>query len=186
VSDSDSAAGKDLKSDTQHKTIETNCSFDNPDTSLSGIQLRDPESATAVLHVTKLDGDTTYNFKSANKRQMLSVTVHPGDSYSAISIFKVAPAGSSIQSSTLQTINNFKTEKKIQLGVTKNELLKKLGDCYTVSDSTSNSITINYRLEQPQDSKTKLLERQNMPIYYATYEFRKNKLMVFEFGFEYP
>ena len=156
------------------------------DTSLSGIKLRDPKSATSVLHVTKLDGDTTYNFNSSDKKQMLSVNVHPGDPYSAISIFTVKHAANSIKSSTLPAIPNFKTEKNIQLGLTKNELQNKLGKCYTVSDSTNNSITINYRLEQPQDSKTKLLERQNMPVYYATYKFKNDKLIEFEFGFEYP
>ena len=31
-----------------------------------------------------------------------------------------------------------------------------------------------------------LLERQNMPIYYATYKFKRDKLIEYEFGFEYP
>jgi hypothetical protein len=181
-------ANKDLKQNdtTQHETIQTGCSFDNPDTSLSGIKLRDPKSSISVLGMTKLEGDTTYNFSSSDKKQVLSVTVHPGDLYSAISIFKVRYTDNSIESLTLPTIDNFKTEKDIQLGLTKKELLKKLGECFTVSDSTNNSVTINYRLEAPKDSKTKLLERQNMPIYYATYKFKSDKLVEFEFGFEYP
>ena len=65
-------------------------------------------------------------------------------------------------------------------------MVSKLGVCYTVSDSTRNVIEINYAIEDPQDSKTKLLERQNLPIYYATYKFRDDKLVEYEFGFEYP
>jgi hypothetical protein len=37
------------------------------------------------------------------------------------------------------------------------------------SDSTDKRVTISYRLESPQHSRSKLLERQNMSIYYGTY-----------------
>ena len=53
-------------------------------------------------------------------------------------------------------------------------------------DSTKNSIELNYKIEQPKDSKTKLLQNNNMPIYYATYKFKNDKLQNIEFGFEYP
>ena len=167
------------------KTVSSICIFDNPDTSLSNIKLRDVKSATTILEVTKLNGDTTYNFYSKDKKEVLGVTVHPGDYYSQISIFKVKYADKSNQG-TISKIDNFKTEKGIRLGLTKNEVVKRLGNCYSVSDSTKNSFIINYRLEDPNDSKTKLLERQNMPIYYATYKFKGDKLIEYDFGFEYP
>lgn len=78
------------------------------------------------------------------------------------------------------------TEKNIKLGLTRKEVVAILGPCYSTGDSTKKGITINYRFESPQDSRTKLLERQNMPIYYATYVFQHDKLVEFEFGFEYP
>ena len=62
-------AHKDLKQNdtTQHEIIQTGCSFDNPDTSLLGIKLRNPKSAISVLSMTKLEGDTTYHFSSSGK-----------------------------------------------------------------------------------------------------------------------
>ncbi len=171
----------------EQKKISTNaCVFDNPDTSLSNIKLRDAESATTVLKVKRLNGDTTYNFCSQDKKQLLSVTVHPGDYYSQVSIFKVKYTDQIKSKATTLSIGNFATEKLIKLGLTKKEVITRLGNCYSASDSTSKSITINYILEDPEDSRTKLLERQNMPIYYATYVFKNDKLVEFEFGFEYP
>jgi hypothetical protein len=167
------------------KTISSACIFDNPDTSLSDIKLRDAKSATIILGVTKLNGDTTYNFYSKDKKEILGVTVHPGDYYSQISIFQVKYADKSNQA-IVSKIDNFKTEKGIRLGLTKKEITARLGNCYSVTDSTKYSYVINYRLEDPNDSKTKLLERQNMPIYYATYKLKSDKLVYYEFGFEYP
>jgi hypothetical protein len=178
-------ADKDLPGKNEEKAKAT-CIFDNPDTSLSDIKLRDAESAINALKVKRLNGDTTYNFYSQNKSQLLSVTVHPGDNYSQVSIFQIKYADNSKIKAAPTTLDSLVTEKNIRLGITKNEVVSKLGNCYTTNDSTKHSVTINYRLESPQDSRTQLLERQNMPIYYATYKFKKDKLIEFEFGFEYP
>ena len=73
-------ADKELHGKNEAKEkVKATCNFDNPDTSLSDIKLRDAESATKALKVKRLNGDTTYNFYSQNKSQLLSVTVHPGD-----------------------------------------------------------------------------------------------------------
>jgi hypothetical protein len=177
---------KDLREKYEAQQKAKACTFDNPDTSLSGINLRDPKSVTAVLKVAQLNGDTTYHFHSKNNKEDLGVTVHPGDGYSQVSIFQVRYADNSKAKATPLDIEHFTTEKGIKLGLTKKEVVARLGNCFTTSDSAKNSIAINYRLESPQDSKTKLLERQNIPIYYATYKFIDNKLIKFEFGFEYP
>ena len=174
------------KYEAQQKANMPACIFDNPDTSLSNIKLRDAESATTALKVKRLNGDTTYNFYSRDKLQVLGVTVHPGDYYSQVSIFQVKYSDRSINKKTSLSIERFATEKNIRLGLPKKEVVARLGSCYTTSDSTKNAMTLNYRLESPQDSRTKLLERQNMPIYYATYKFKSDKLVAFEFGFEYP
>ncbi len=167
------------------KLKKPSCIFNNPDTSLSNIKLRDVKSATTVLKVKRLNGDTTYNFHSKDRKEVLSVTVHPGDYYSQISIFRIRYVGNLKIKAAHTSIDHFATEKDIQLGLTKNQVVSKLGNCYKTSVS-KNSTVISYRLELPQDSKTKLLERQNMPIYYATYKFKNDKLVEFEFGFEYP
>ena len=179
---------KDLreKYEAEKKTIATACVFDNPDTSISTIKLRDAESARKVLKVTRLQGDTTNYFYNRDNNEELGVTVHPGDYNSQVSIFQVKYADKSKTKRTLLPLDRFETEKGIVLGLTRQDVVERLGHCYNSIDSTTNSITINYRLESRQDSKTKLLQRQNMPIYYATYKFGNNKLVMFEFGFEYP
>ena len=130
--------------------------------------------------------NSTHVFNSIDKKQKLGLTVHPGDFYSQISIFKIAYSDNSKQN--LRQINSkeFETEKGIKLGISKREIIEKLGTCYVAKDSTKNSIELNYRLEFPNDSKTKLLTSNNMPIYYATYKLTNDKLEHIEFGFEYP
>ena len=174
------------KLEKQQKELLPSCVFDNPDTSISNIILRDANSATTVLKVNRLNSDTTYNFRTADEKEILCVTVHPGDLYSQISIFQVRYADNSKIKRPSLPINHFATEKNIKLGLTRNEVVAILGDCYALIDSTKDSITINYRLENPQDSRTNLLRRQKMPIYYGTYKFYRGKLEDFEFGFEYP
>ena len=173
--------------DTSRQTIKTaDCFFNDPDTSVSGININDPESATRILRVKRLNGDTTYRFFSKNKTEVLSVTVHPGSYYSSISIFQVAKPSEESKKSLKSTIARFRTEKGITLGLTKKDVISKLGECYTVADSTTDNIEIRYRIETPRDSKTGLLARHNMPFYYATYIFKHNILNWFEMGFEYP
>ncbi len=82
--------------------------------------------------------------------------------------------------------DTFKTEKGIKLGMSKQEVISRLRKCYVVVDSTKELIELYYRIEYPKDSKTKILESNNMPVYYATYGFWKNELKQYEFGFEYP
>ena len=121
-----------------------------------------------------------------DKKQKLGLTVHPGDYYSQVSIFTISYAGKS--KLNLQQINSkeFETEKGIKLGISKKQIIDKLGNCYVVKDSSKNSIELNYRLELPDDSKTRILKSHNMPIYYASYKLTNDKLENIEFGFEYP
>ena len=162
------------------------CGLKNPDTSVAGIKLRNEKSTVLILGKhTKLEGDSTHRFYSKNKEEVLSMTVHPGDYYSQVSIFEVSYSGKYKPKYRQTKIDSFETEKGIHLGILKEEVVNKLGKCYSSSLKKDAEI-ITYRLENPQDSKTKLLERYNMPIYYAIYNFKKEKLVKFEFGFEYP
>jgi hypothetical protein len=112
--------------------------------------------------------------------------VHPGDYFSQVSIFNISYSDNSIQNVRQIKSKEFETEKGIKLGISKGEIIEKLGTCYVVKDSTKNSIVLNYRLELPNDSKTILLKSNNMPIYYATYRLTNDRLENIEFGFESP
>lgn len=171
----------------QIELSQTPCVFSDPDSSVIGIKIRNAESTVNVIgKQTKLQGDSTYIFYSSDKKQKLGLTVHPGDYYSQVSVFSIAYSDNSKQNFRQLNSTEFETEKGIKLGIRKSEIIEKLGTCYVVKDSTENGISLHYRLELPKDSKTKLLKSNNMPIYYATYKLRNNKLENIEFGFEYP
>ena len=154
---------------------------------MSNIQLSNPLSTIALIgDKDNYYKDEKYHYCSSDCREAMTLTQHPGDGKYNISIFKVEYSRIGDHGYKRLAIDTFKTEKGIKLGMSKEHIIEKLGTCYITNDSSKNYIEINYRIESPKDSKTKLLERQNMPIYYATYKLRMNKLEVFEFGFEYP
>ncbi|WP_417940985.1 hypothetical protein [Flavobacterium sp. RS13.1] len=181
-------ADKEIREEYEkQKGKQLSCVFSEPDTSVVGIKIRNAESTLNILgKKTKLEGDSTHVFYSNDKKQKLGLTVHPGDSYSEVSIFNISYADKS--KLNLRQINSeeFKTEKGIKLGISKRQIIEKLGTCYVVKDISKNSIELNYRLELPNDSKTKILKTNNMPIYYASYKLTNDKLENIEFGFEYP
>jgi hypothetical protein len=103
-----------------------------------------------------------------------------------VSIFNISYSDNLKQNFRQISLREFETEKGIKLGISKKEIVDKLGTCYVAEDSANNNITLNYRIELPNDSKTKLLTSNNMSIYYAIYRLTNDKLKYFEFGFEYP
>lgn len=171
----------------QQELNKSKCVFIDPDTSFAGIKIRNVESTLYILgKQTKLLGDSTHVFYSSDKKQKIGLTLHPGDYYNQVSIFNISYSDNSKQNVRQISSKGFETEKGIKLGISKREIIEKLGTCYIPKDSTKNGIVLNYRLELPNDSKTKLLTRNNMPIYYATYRLKNDKLENIEFGFEYP
>ncbi len=165
----------------------SNCNFVDPDTSICGMTLRNSTSADKILGVDNItDEQEKYHFYSNSDNETLTLTQHPGDGKNQISIFSVAFSDKADHGYKQLNIETFQTEKGIKLGLTKEQVIGKLGNCYTVVDSSKDCIELFYRIESPKDSKTKILESNNMPIYYATYTFCKNKLRYYEFGFEYP
>jgi hypothetical protein len=151
----------------------TGCVFSSPDYTIAGIKLWNAESTVRVLgkHI-KLEGDSTHLFYSDNKKQVLALTVYAGSYANQVSIFRVSYSPYSKQNYRKMETSDFVTEKGIRLGISKEDLTGKLGQCYTVKDRTANTITLHYRIAND--------------LYYATYQFTNNKLKQMEFGFEYP
>lgn len=161
------------------------CLFSTPDTSVSGIKIRDMESVLKVLgKQTKLEGDMAHTFYSIDKRQKLVLKVHPGDYYNNVSIFNISYSKTSMENLRRLNSKEFETEKGIKLGISKKKIIEIFGSCYLAEDSTKNSITLNYKLEL--DSTTSFLSRNNMPVYYARYKLLNENLREIEFGFDYP
>lgn len=176
-----------LKYETIEKLKKSNCNLTEPDTSLSGIILRNSESATKVIgNENKMNNSEQYKFYSKLERETLTLTQHPGDGKNQISIFKVEFSDKASYDYKLLNIDTFKTEKGIKLGLTKKQIIDKLGNCYVPIDSTKGYIELYYVIEQPKDSKSKILKNNNMPIYFASYKLWNERLEQFEFGFEYP
>jgi len=165
----------------------SNCSFIEPDTSLYGMILRDSESATKVIgNNNKMNNVGEYKFYSKLESETLTLTQHPGDIKNQISIFKVEKSDKASYDFKELNTDTFKTEKGIRLGLTKKQIIEKLGNCYASSDSSKNYIELHYLIEAPKDSKSSILKNNNMPKYFASYKLRNNRLEEFEFGFEYP
>jgi len=169
------------------KLRKNNCKFSEPDTSLCGISLRNSKSADKIIGTeNKTDEREQYHFYSLMDAETLTLTQHPGDGNNQISVFSVSYSDKAYHGYKQLNFETFKTEKGIKLGMSKKEVINRLGNCYVSVDSTIDLIELYYRIENPKDSRTKILETNNMPVYYATYGFWKDELKQFEFGFEYP
>lgn len=162
------------------------CSFPDPDTSVRSINIRDTRSGEAIIKNDQMDDSDQYHYYSKSRRQVLTLTKHAGDPRYSISIFKVAYARSKDSAYRQLDIDEFKTGKGIGLGMSKSDIVGRLGNCYAALDSVKDYIELYYRIEFPKDTRTGLLASHNMPIYYASYIFRNDSLQTFEFGFEYP
>lgn len=176
-----------LKQEALQALAKSGCVLTDPDTSLGGIMIRNPESTIAVIgEKDKPDSMDQYHYYSAFDREVLTLTQHAGDGQYTISIFAVTYADKADYSYRRLKTDTFKTGKGIQLGISKKQITEKLGACYAALDSTKDYIELYYQLAAPADSKTSLLATHNMPVYYASYKLRQDKLIQFEFGFEYP
>lgn len=176
-----------LKFEAIEKLKKSNCFFDEPDISLSGIILRNSESATKIVgSENSMDSLGQYRFYSRLESEILTLTQHPGDSKNQISIIKVKKSDKTSDGFKELNFDTFTTERGIRLGLTKKQIIEKLGDCYAPIDSTKNYIELYYVIEQPKDIKSKILEKNNMPKYFASYKLWNERLEQFEFGFEYP
>lgn len=169
------------------KLKKSNCEFFEPDTSLCGITLRNAKSADKIIGTdNKTDGREQYHFYSLMDAEKLTLTQHSGDGKNQISVFSVSYSDKADHGYKQLNFETFETEKGIKIGLTKKQVVEKLGTCYSVVDSTEDCIELYYRIENPKDSRTRILKSNNMPVYYATYTFCKDKLRYYEFGFEYP
>jgi hypothetical protein len=162
------------------------CIFLNPDTSILSLSIRDAKSGETFIKSDKPGSQDEYRYYSKNLQQLLSLTQHPGDGKYQISIFRVEYAKKEDYGYRKLDVDTFKTEKGIMLGMSKADIINRLGNCYAGLDSTKEYMELYYRIEAPHDTKTHLLANHKMPIYYASYKIRNGGLEKFEFGFEYP
>jgi hypothetical protein len=175
-----------LRYEALQKLRNSGCLFFNPDTSVLSLNISDAKSGKAFIKDDKPGRQEEYHYYSKNFQQLLSLTQHPGDGKYQISIFRVEYAKKDDYGYRKLDVDTLQTEKGIMLGMSKADIINKLGNCYAALDSTKDFMELYYRIEAPQDTKTHLLANHNMPVYYASYKIRNGVLEKFEFGFEYP
>jgi hypothetical protein len=169
-----------------HGGVETRCVIDDPDTSINGMSLRNSQSVFSVLKSTPLKGDTDNVYYTKDKTQQLCLVVHPGDLPNQVSLFHVCYVRDIDPKVSVLAIDKITTNNGVKLGITSKALKQVLGKCYIETFDSEVQSTVIYLVKHPNDTKDHLLSRNNMPEYYGTYTFEKDKLVKFEFGFTYP
>lgn len=120
-------------------------------------------------------------FASIDKKQKLTLIFHPGGSKNSFSELSVEYTKESENLTPLKQ-NTFISSKGIQLGLSLNQLVHKLGKP-TKKVSHSNKTVLSYQL---LDQGHPILKKHNMPAYYGEYTFKDKILIKFSFGFTSP
>jgi len=160
------------------------------DISLNNIFLHDAASAERVLGGNiQLDSEKdipSAEFTNADRTELLTVFVHPGSYKDEIAEFRIASLTSkNPKIKRLDSIKSFVSGKGIRLGILQLELEKILGQPLRRFGKNGRLI-LEYRIEDLSAKHSSFLNYYNMPIYYGIYEFVNNKLVSFQFGFQYP
>lgn len=160
------------------------------DISVSGIFLMDSKSTSKTLGISPAPIESDDDFPlvqvcNSKTTEVLTLVFHYGSIRDSFSEFRVrnisnAPANSIMPP---KGIDHFATGKGIRLGISKKDLIKILGPGFT-EKKEGKQIIIHYKIDNFDQSD--FLKKYNMPVYYGSYHFVKDKLVKFEFGFEYP
>ena len=116
--------------------------------------------------------------------EKLTLVYHFGDvgySFDEFRVIKENRTDSSIE--CMNSIQHFVTGKNIRLGMTKGQLVDSLGYSF-VQRSEKDIEVIKYEIDDFEGSD--FLKHYGLPLYYGKYRFENNRLISFEFGFEYP
>lgn len=143
------------------------------DSTINGLRLRDRASIERVMGITDniVDNETERTeVVNESGNQLLTMIFHPGDVINEFSEFK-------IEYNKERTLPKFRiyekefiTGKGIRLGITKEQLLKTLGE----------------PKEKKQDAWLYYYKQKNGLLYFGNYYFKDEMLDGFWFGEEYP
>lgn len=158
------------------------------DTAVGGIILHDVVSSEAILG----DLENSLNLKAAlpyaifsdhENEVYLKVTCFPGSSKNQVSVFEIGKTVKEDEPGKVMILPKLKTGQGIELGVSLNEVVSRLGPCHEKKEEGPLT-KIRYVKEK---KSSPFLRRNNMPIYLANYYFSAEKRLVkFDFGFVYP
>jgi hypothetical protein len=159
------------------------------DISVSGIFLHDRASQDQTLGANiSFDHDASIPnavFPSADGHQFLTVFTHPGGG-GEIAEFRISYSVNEKRlAHRIEKVERFVSGKGIRLGLAKSRVISILGAPLQQHDEDG-IVTLEYRLEETEQVASEFLSHYNMPIYYGSYSFKNDRLIEFQFGFEYP
>ncbi|MCP4763830.1 MAG: hypothetical protein GY870_18810 [archaeon] len=119
-------------------------------------------------------GFSTYEFKLGDNH-IIQFIVHPGGIKFKVNEIKIIADLN--RNLSISYPGKTITKKGIYLGMCREELISKLG---------KPKMDENDKLKYKAENNKGILAKYNMPIYYGEYTFKRNELISFSFGFEYP
>jgi len=160
-----------------------------PDTAVNNININDYESTERVLGKNSWSkqfeqAGSLPRIEAVNKTgtQILRLFFHYGGSKNSVDEFELMSVDSAYKIPK-QAIHlkdeQFITSNKISLGISKGDLVKKLGNSY--KSSVSGNVE---RLVYTVDSKSNFVRRYNQHMYYIRCVFKGDTLIKYAFGFE--
>ena len=166
-------------------------SENNPDKSIGGLQLLNPDSIERILGNIELNQEDSNHyfpyFNVVNKERTILLTMYfyPGSTRNSFSKFIVEPFNTkSIKNCKIINKSELITDHGIYIGLEEKELLKKLDTTSVYIILAENKKKV-YQLDI-NDLNNQWLKQFNMPLYKAQYIVENNKVVKIEFGFEHP
>jgi len=162
-----------------------------PDTTINQINLEDSRSIIKKLKadtsvITEIVKESPWRLQLRNKfgNQLLTLFFHPGNSTWAFSEFKVQILSQEVNMEKMIKLNDneFITEKGIKLGLSKSELIRKMGRPTNTKIENGFEI-IEYRIIDPNSM---MLKKYNQAEYFAIYKLKNDRIIEFHFGFVMP
>lgn len=164
------------------------CQQERYDVSVAGIKINDAESVGRTLGDVQDDtwrngeAGLSYTLFNEDENQSLMLIFHPGGLRNQFSEFEIKYG--EYGKTNKETNTKFISNQGIQLGMSKNEVIARLGECYKAERSRTGSVKLMYHVDDVKNSE--LLQEYNMPEYYTECEFKNDKLIRYRFGFYYP
>ncbi len=165
------------------------CRIKGPDLEIAGVKLTDSDSAVAVVgaspKLVESEDDLPHaRFVSTNGSQELVLFAHYGaveDEYAEAEVRYAGPEALALKD---LPIESFKTGRGVELGMSVAQVQALFGTCFKSRQKTGQELFFEY--EVANADRDRELMAFGYPIYYAEYEFKKDKLVRFRFGFAYP